>query len=260
MHAPKGRLALSLAVAVVLAGSTAVASERDRAEADTARRTVEERTFVFGVDPSTPSLGVVTAESSLGLGSGVAALRPLPAASDARAPEASLSMSVGLGGGFAPFVTGVRAFGEGASSAPGGVGVVAGLRWQITEAHAPLRVGLVGAAFREPGGAYGMSLRAAVSYDVDRLRIGSNLLAERAFRGARDALDVVVSAGASFRVLPGLRLGAEYVGQDLEELGGAGAEGGPKQYAGPTTAIELDRDRVQIVTNPTIDLKTNSTQ
>ncbi len=246
------------AISAALGAGTAEGSERDRVEPETARRTPEERTFVFGLDPNTPSRGVVTAESSLGLGSGVAALRPLPAASDAHVPETSLTMSLGLGGGLAPFVTGVRAFGEGAASS---VGVVAGLRWQLTEAGAPLRVGLVGAAFREPGGAYGMSLRGAVTYDVERLRLGSNVLAERAFpggRGARDALDVVVSAGASYRVLPGLRLGAEYVGQDLEELGGPGAEGGAKQYAGPTTAIELDRGRVQIVAGPAIGLGGNS--
>jgi hypothetical protein len=248
-------LFISLAAALTVAPTAARAGERDVASEDGARRTTEERAFVYSVDPTTPDRGGVSFESSVGLGSGVAALRPLPATNDARAIESSLTANVGIGSGLAPFITGVRGFGDGV---PSGVGAIAGMRWQITPGEGPFRAGLVAAGFREPGGAYGAYLRATATYDVDRLRLGANVHAEHPFQSGRDALDVFVTLAASYRIVPGFRLGAEYVGQDLEEIGDPGAEGGAKQYAGPTTAIELDRGRVQIVAGPAIGLGGNS--
>jgi hypothetical protein len=245
------------ALGPLFVAATALAGERDTPAEPEARRTTEDRAFVYSVDPTTPSLGTVTAESSIGVGSGVAALRPLPSASDAHGAhtaESSVTLSGGLGGGFAPFVTGIRGFGDGAS----GVGLVAGLRYQLPTGDGPFHAGIVGAGFREPGGAFGGYARITGTYDVDRLRLGGNLHVEHVFGAGRDGADFVVSLGASYRVIPGLRLGAEYVGQDLEELGAPAAEGGAKQYAGPTFAIDLDRGRAQIVAGPAFGLGGNS--
>ncbi len=249
---PLAALGLLFAASATTAAS---AGERDTQSEPEARRTAEERAFVYSVDPITPARGTVTAESSVGVGSGVAALRPLPSASDARTVESSLTASVGVGAGLAPFVSGVRGFGDGAAS---GTGLVAGLRWQLPIGDGPFHVGLVGAGFRELGGGFGGYARLTGSYDVDKLRLGGNLHVEHVFGGGRDGADLVVSLGASYRVLPGLRLGAEYVGQDLEELGAPAAEGGAKQYAGPTFAIDLDRGRAQIVGGPAFGLGGNS--
>jgi len=60
------------------------------------------------------------------------------------------------------------------------------------------------------------SAKAAASYDIDRLRVAANLHLERVFASDRDAVDVLVMAGASYKTLDMLRLGVEYVGQDLE--------------------------------------------
>lgn len=254
------RSAVSLLAAFgpIFVAATALAGERDTPDESLPRRTTEERAFVYSVDPTTPALGTVTAESSIGVGSGVAALRPLPSASDARTVDSSLTVSGGLGAGFAPFATGVRGFGDGAS----GTGLIVGMRWQIptsSDGGGPFRAGIVGAGFREPGGAYGGYARLTATYDLgDRLRLGSNVHVEHVFGTGRDGADFVVSLGASYRVIPGLRLGAEYVGQDLEELGAPAAEGGAKQYAGPTFALDLDRGRAQIVAGPAFGLGGNS--
>jgi hypothetical protein len=253
------RLAVTSLAALgpLLVAATALAGDRDAPtdpDALAGRRTTEERSFVYSVDPTTPALGTVTAESSVGVGSGVAALRPLPSASDARTIQSSVTLSAGVGGGLAPFVSGVRGFGDGAA----GTGVIAGLRWQLPTGDGPFHAGIVGAGFREPGGAYGGYARLTGTYDVDRLRLGGNVHVEHVFGAGRDGADFVVSLGASYRVLPGLRLGAEYVGQDLEELGAPAAEGGARQYAGPTFALDLDRGRAQIVAGPAFGLGGNS--
>ena len=68
----------------------------------------------------------------------------------------------------------------------------------------------------------------AASYDLGRLRLATNVHAERAFASGRDNVDVLLLAGASYRVLDEIRIGVEYVGQDLEEAlddeGGARGE------------------------------------
>jgi hypothetical protein len=243
----------ALGFASALVPALASAAERDTPEEATPPRTTEERPFVYVVDPTVASRGTVSVESSVGVGSGVAALRPLPSTSDARALESSLTLGVGVGGGLEPFVTGVRGFGDGVS----GTGVIAGLRWQVTPGDGPFRVGLVGAGFREPGGAIGGYARVTATYDVDRLRVGGNVHVEKVAGAGRDGADLLATFGVSYRALPGLRFGAEYVGQDLEEVGG-GAEGGAKHYAGPTFALDLDRGRAQIVAGPAIGLGGNS--
>jgi hypothetical protein len=43
-----------------------------------------------------------------------------------------------------------------------------------------------------------------------------------------------------------LRLGVEYVGQDLEELAGGEAEGGARHAARPSAALSLDHGQYQV--------------
>ncbi len=89
--------------------------------------------------------------------------------------------------------------------------------------------------------------RLAASYDIDRLRVASNLHAERVFAEGRDPIDILVLAGLSYRVMNEIRVGAEYVGQDLEEAFDNGAEGGPRHYLGPSLALNLMSDSIQLV-------------
>ena len=50
------------------------------------------------------------------------------------------------------------------------------------------------------------------------------------------------------------RAGVEWVGQDLEETFGDEAEGGARQFIGPTAALQLLQDRLTIVAGPSVGL------
>jgi hypothetical protein len=109
-------------------------------------------------------------------------------------------------------------------------------------------VALATVLFREFEGSLGASARAVASYDIQRLRIAANLHLERVFASDRDAVDVLVMAGASYKMLKILRVGVEYVGQDLEgAFEDDEAEGGAHHYVGPNLALALLADQLQIV-------------
>jgi hypothetical protein len=61
------------------------------------------------------------------------------------------------------------------------------------------------------------------------------------FAQGRDDVDVYVVMGASVRTVDRLRVGAEYVAQDLEEVGEPAAEGGVRQFASASVAWTADR-------------------
>jgi hypothetical protein len=110
----------------------------------------------------------------------------------------------------------------------------------------------------KPYGDSGVWAQAAFSQDVSRLRLGAVVHVEHVFADGRDPLDVMVQAGASCQVVGGFRLGAEYVGQDLEEAVSASAEGGVRHFLGPTASIQLLRDRLSIVAGPSFGLSQRS--
>jgi hypothetical protein len=197
------------------------------------------------LDPSTPSAGVVSVGYSVGVGSGVSAERPLPSDPSQTSASHAVTASFGATDRIAPFATGIV---DGVHGATGSLG----LRVQWTDPTSAFRFTTAGAFFREGrGGAMGGFVRVAGSYDVGAVRFAGNLHAERVFAGGRDGLDVLALAGISYRVLPSLRLGAEYVGQDLEDaVEKEEAEGGAKHYVGPTVAVDLDRGRAQLVAGP----------
>jgi hypothetical protein len=217
----------------------------------------EQRAFAYLLDPTTPARGDASLEYGVGLSPGVAADRPLPAAlvAPASAGElAGITHSITAGYGvtdrLAPFVTGRATFHEDRSR----LGGAAGARYQLTDPAGAFRLTVAGAALRESAGGLGAYARLAASYDLGRLRIAGNLHVERVFQQGRDPLDLLVMAGASYRTLDRLRVGVEYVGQDLEEAseGSHGAEGGARHYAGPTLALDLGH--AQLVGGPAFEL------
>jgi hypothetical protein len=159
-----------------------------------------------------------------------------------------LTIDYGVSERVAPFVS-VRALQPTSSAKDGGVGAAAGARWQLTNPKGPFRLTLAGVGFREVEGSFGTYARLAASYDIDRLRIAANVHIERVFATGRDPVDVLMLAGMSYRVMNEMRLGVEYVGQDLEESFGddEGAEGGARHYLGPSLALNLMSDRLQLV-------------
>ena len=202
---------------------------------ETARAHAEQRPFVYALDPTTPSRGDASVEYAVGLASGVRAERPLPAGLGYDGAAHGVTVAYGVTARFAPFVTArvLQPSGEGRSSEGGGA---AGFRYQLTEPASAFRLTVAAAGARELGGAFAAWGRVAASYDVARVRFVGNVHAERAFASRRDTVDVMLIAGASYRALDFLRVGGEYVGQDVEEPASSGAEGGARHYGVPPRA------------------------
>jgi hypothetical protein len=156
-------------------------------------------------------------------------------------------------------------------------GALAGMRFQLLppswdRAHLVASVGYVREAWQgpvyndaagkwlpgSPGGANGAWLQVAFSGDVQRLKLAATVHGEHVFADARDGLDLMLELGASYRVAGALRVGVEYVGQDLEEAVTTAAEGGARHFVGPVGSLQLLGDRLTIVAGPAAGLSSTS--
>jgi hypothetical protein len=235
-----------LLVAALLSAGIARATEESETITvlDPYRHTAQERPLVFTADPTTPSAGVASVGYAFGLGSGVAADRPLPVNMASASGSHTVTANYGLTSRLAPFVA--ASFAD-VGTTTSTSSLTAGLAWQLTSPGAPLRASVSAAGVHEGnGGANGVSALAAASLDLGRLRVVGNLRADRLFAAGRDRLDTFLMAGATARIAPGLRAGVEYVGQDLEGMFAADAEGGARHAVGPTVALDLDGGRYQL--------------
>jgi hypothetical protein len=155
------------------------------------------------------------------------------------------------------------------------VGGIVALRYQLlpsswTHTHLVLSGGYIREAYNPPvydddknpavwlpGTATGTNagyFQLAMSGDVGRLRLGGTFHGQHTFADGRDPLDIMVDLGASYRIVGDFRLGAEYVGQDLEESFSPGAEGGARHFMGPTASLQVWGRRVTIVGGPSVGL------
>jgi hypothetical protein len=110
----------------------------------------------------------------------------------------------------------------------------------------------------QPNGDDGAWAELAVAADIQRVRLGLTAHGEHVFADGRDAVDVMVKAGASYRLADWFRAGVEWVGQDLEETFTDAAEGGARHFIGPTAALQLMQDRLTLVAGPSIGLSDTS--
>jgi hypothetical protein len=110
----------------------------------------------------------------------------------------------------------------------------------------------------QPHGDNGAFMQVALSGDINRVRLAATVHGEHVFSQGRDPLDVMVQLGASYRVVGAFRLGAEYVGQDLEETLTPEAEGGARHFVGPTASLQLLQNRLSIVAGPSVGLSAYS--
>jgi hypothetical protein len=146
--------------------------------------------------------------------------------------------------------------GEGTTASPGGT---AGVRVSVLPSSwRATRLVLAGGYLRELSGNNGAWIRATASQDFGRTRVAAAIHGERVFADDRDKVDVMVNAGVSYRFVGALRAGVEYVGQDLEELFADAAEGGARQFLGPTVSYALFDQRLTVVGGPAIGLSTVS--
>jgi hypothetical protein len=157
------------------------------------------------------------------------------------------------------------------------VGALAGLRFQVFPSEwRTLHMAVSGGYLREawqgpaynddtgswtpgnPNGDNGAWVQASFSGDFHRLRLATTVHGEHVFSAGRDPVDIMVQAGASYRVAGPLRAGVEYVGQDLEESFSNAAEHGARHLLGPIASVQLLDSRFTLVAGPSVGLTPRS--
>lgn len=217
-----------------------------------------ERTWLYGDTATVTAPGQAVAISRLTYTStGASVTRPF--ASSLATPGAMLEAGgeVGLLPRLSLAASGLT--GEAGNAGFTAVGATAGLRlallplsWRYTHAV------VSGGYLRELTGNSGAWGRFTLSQDVGRARFAGTLHGEHVFAHGRDGVDVMVVAGANYQVYGPMRLGVEYVGQDLEESLGDAAEGGARHFVGPTASVVAMGDRLSIVGGPSVGLSYGS--
>jgi hypothetical protein len=133
-------------------------------------------------------------------------------------------------------------------------GALAGVTFYPTPAGFPVNVAISTGYLRELGGSDGVWGRVTAAGDLGPVRLAVSGLGAHVFAPGRDALDLLLTAGASYRVASFFRLGAEYVVQDLEGAWEEDEEeGGVRHFLSPTATLELYH-RVRISAGPAFGL------
>ena len=233
------RCVLALAPLLVVPG-VALAQPLFAAERAGGRFTAVDQPFAWTVDPSTPAAGGASLSYRFGLSSGVDAERPLPVQVGGRGFSHAIEVTYGFTDRVAPFASGTLHDAGDATAA-------LGAKLQRTAPGAAFRATVMAAGMREGrGGDLGAFGRVALAYDTGSLRFAGNFHAEKVFAVGRDQLDIITTLGTSWQVLPFLRVGLEYVGQDLEDAFSDDLEGGARHVVGPDLALDLSGGRYQL--------------
>lgn len=213
-----------------------------------------ERPFLYLVDPTLPHPMRLVASYSAAYSPDDAGTRPLAATANRSGLVNELRVEAGLHERVSLFADGLLApphAGETrAREAFGG-----GARFLLTDPTSrSFRLALSAAYQRDFQAASIASARVEASYDIDRLRLAGMAHTERAFAVGRDGVDMYAALGASYRVLDDLRVGAEYVGQDLEGAWDpTEREGGVRHFVGTTLAF-APGDRLLVSAGPALGL------
>jgi hypothetical protein len=219
------------------------------------------RPWLYAADPTAPPAGHVL--TSLGVGIAQidrGAARPFAA----NVAHAGAVFSAGAEVGIFKFAS---LHAEGLLAGDGGNvngGAMLGASLYLLGPKSPVGVALSGGYLRELGGANGVWGRASIAGDLGHVRLILTGLGEHVFSttaatgGPRDGIDLLITAGASYRVTDTFQLGAEYVVQDLEGLWDADElDGGVRHFLGPTATLQLAR-HVQIGAGPSFGLSAQS--
>ena len=215
----------------------------------------EERPFLFAQDATTTAPGTADAQYrfTIGVTTG-GAVRPIGAAALGTPGSIhELGAEVGLLPRLSVRLYGLGELGLRSSDAYATAGTEVRVR-VLGAANGPLQLTLGAGALREFSGAIAVQGRAVASATWGPLRLTADALFEHSFRMRADPVDIIVTAGASVAVNAYLRLGVEYMGQDFEaEFDPAELEG-PRHMLGPTFAVRLASQHLQIVGGPSFGL------
>lgn len=213
-----------------------------------------ERPWLYSPDATAPPPGHVIA--SLGVGYAdleKGAARPFAA----NLAHAGAVFGAGVEVGVLKFASvsgeGLLA-GDGSSVSAGGM---LGVNAYPMPASVPVKVAISVGYLRELAGADGLWGRVTVAGDIGPVRLSLMGLGSHIFAPDRDAFDLLVSAGASYRVIEILSLGVEYVAQDLEDAWEEEeAEGGMRHFLSPMASLSLGR--VRLTAGPAFGLSEGS--
>lgn len=214
------------------------------------------RPWLYSADPTAPPPGHVLA--SLGVGyaeTNRGAVRPFAA----NYAHAGAVMNAGVEVGVLRFMS-VQAegliSGEGAGKVNGG-GTI-GLGFYPLPKSSPVDLTVAAGYLRELGGGNGIWARAAAAVSVKDLRFVLSTVGSHVFEKGRDEVDILVTAGATYAIIPAVRVGVEYVIQDLEGIWDPEeAEGGVRHFVGPTASLELAQ-RVFLSAGPAFGLSSGA--
>ncbi len=243
------RTVLPLVACFTLAGvvaAPAAAVEDSTTSADITRAPVEQP-FLYMVDPHGPAARQVLAGYALAFSSSSGAIRPIPGNFDNEGIVHQLSLEVGATNFLRVYAQTLIAEAIGSATDVTGVAVELGARALLTPARWHIfHVMLTGAFLREFGADLGVFGELTATVDLGRVRIAAAMHIEHIFAPGRDPVDTYAVAGVSVRVHRLIRVGAEFVGQDIEALADDDddAEGGARFYAGPDVALSLRKDHL----------------
>ncbi|HEY2744755.1 MAG TPA: hypothetical protein VGL86_09035 [Polyangia bacterium] len=240
------RTVLPLVAAVALA-VPAYAVEDSTTSAEITRAPVEQP-FLYMIDPHGPGARQVLAGYALAFSSSSGAIRPIPGNFDNEGIVHQLSLEVGATSFLRVYAQTLIAEAIGSATDVTGVAVELGARVLLTPARWHIfHLMITGAFLREFGADLGAFGELTGTVDLGRVRIAAAMHIEHIFAPGRDAVDTYAVAGVSVRVHRVVRVGAEFVGQDLEAYADADdddAEGGARFYAGPDLALSLRKDHL----------------
>ena len=180
-----------------------------------------------------------------------------PFAANIGTPGAAVELGgeLGLGAGFALQGTAIR--GSSFLDDTGATGGMLGLRFSVLPRNvAHWQIVLNGGYLHELSGGNGAWGTLQAGFEAGILRTEVSVHVEHIFQTGRDPVDIMVTAGAAFRVVSFMSLGVEYLGQDLEAAfdDNSDAEGGARHLLGPTLAFTFFDDRLSIVAGPAVGL------
>ena len=209
--------------------------------------------WLYADDARIPSAGHVLGVSRVTTTDGGDPTRPF--ASDLAHPGSILEAGadVGLGSSLSFTLTG---FGDGLYGSTGTAsGASAAIRF-APFGDGPVRaVGSFGAT-RDLSGRAAVFSRASFAADVGRFRLASTLLGEHVFDPSRDAIDLLVTAGVAYQLPSALRLGVEWVAQDVEGALDPTEKEGIRHFVGPT--LGWTGSSLSVVAGPSVGLSYGS--
>lgn len=216
-----------------------------------------EQPFSYLVDTHGPAARQVLAGYALAFSSSAGAIRPIPGNFDNEGVVHQLALEVGVLDQLRVFAQTLIAESIGSATDVNAVAVQLGARAILTPMRWHVfRLMLAGSFLREFGADLGVFGELTATVDLGRVRLAAAMHVEHIFAPDRDPIDTYAVMGVSVRVHPLVRVGAEFIGQDLEALADddADAEGGARFYAGPDVALSLRKNHLLLTGGAAVEM------